>query len=56
MPVFSKASKERLSTCHPDLQRVMNEAIKITDFTVLEGHRGKAAQDAAFAAGNSKIR
>jgi len=56
MPSFSKQSKERLATCHPDLQRLFNEVIKHYDCVVLEGHRGEAAQNAAFKAGNSKLK
>jgi hypothetical protein len=33
----------------------MNDAITHFDFTIIEGHRGKAAQDAAFANGVSKV-
>lgn len=55
MPNFSFKSEQQLSTCHPDLQRVAREAIKWVDFTVLEGHRNHAAQDAAVANGNSKL-
>jgi peptidoglycan L-alanyl-D-glutamate endopeptidase CwlK len=54
VPAFSPRSQSALSTIHPDLQRVLKEAIKYVDFTVLEGHRGKAAQNAAVAAGKSK--
>lgn len=56
MPKFSNQSKKQLATCHPKLQKVLNEAIKYYDFLVVEGHRGKAAQDAAFAKGNSQVR
>jgi len=56
MPRFGKRSKEQLATCHADLQRVANHAIKHIDFTVTEGHRGKEAQNAAFAKGFSKVR
>ncbi|MBV5327112.1 MAG: M15 family metallopeptidase [Chlorobium sp.] len=56
MPSFGKISKEKLATCHPDLQRLMNEAIKYVDFSVTCGYRGQAEQDAAFAAGNSKLK
>lgn len=56
MPSFSKKSKEQLATCHPDLQRLFNEVIKHYDCVVLEGHRGEAAQNAAFKAGNSKVK
>lgn len=54
MPQFSQRSLTALSTIHPDLQRVLKEAIKHVDFVVLEGHRDKIAQDAAVAAGKSK--
>ena len=56
MPFFSPKSEERLSTCHPDLQTVCRELIKQYDFSVLCGHRNKAEQDAAFAAGNSRLK
>lgn len=49
MSVFGTASKKQLSTCHPRLQLVLNEAIKYYDFSVVEGHRGKEAQNIAYA-------
>ena len=55
MPVFSKKSEQRLSTCHPDLQAVCRELIKQYDFAVLCGHRNKAEQNAAFDAGRSRL-
>ena len=39
MPRFSQRSKNRLNSCHSDLQIIMNEAIKEYDFSILEGHR-----------------
>ena len=54
MPHFGKRSLTALATCDPALQRVARRAIELTDFTVLEGHRGREAQEAAFAAGLSK--
>jgi len=54
MPVFSERSKQRLQTCHPDLQKVFNAVIEHFDCVVLYGHRGQAEQDAAVKAGNSK--
>lgn len=56
MPKFSAASERQIKTLHPKLQRILREAIKHIDFTVVEGHRGKAAQDAAYAKGNSKVK
>lgn len=55
MPRFSAASLAQLDTCHAKLQRIAHEAIKVYDFTVIEGHRNKAKQEAAHAAGNSKV-
>lgn len=56
MPTFGKQSAERLATCHPDLQRLMNEAIKYVDFSITCGHRGQAEQDKAFEDGASKLK
>ncbi len=56
MPTFSVTSKQRLETCDPRLQELLNEAIKHIDFIVLEGHRGEEAQNEAFRAKKSKLR
>jgi len=56
MPTFSKISKDRLATCHDDLQRLFNEVIKHWDCTIVCGHRGKEDQDKAFADGKSKVK
>lgn len=55
MPKFSQSSEKQLDTCVWQLQYILKEAIKCTDFTVIEGHRGKEAQNKAFADGNSKL-
>ena len=55
MPYFGRRSKEALSTCHIDLQRIANKAIEIVDFSVICGHRGAGAQDRAFNKGYSKV-
>lgn len=54
MPSFSRSSLDRLSTCDLRLQRVFEEVIKHRDCSILEGHRGKEAQDQAFNTGKSK--
>lgn len=54
MPQFGKTSLARLATCHPDIQRIMNEAIKYMDFTIIYGRRGKEDQEDAFSSGHSK--
>ena len=54
---FSKLSLERLSTCHSDLQRLMNSVMldQVMDFSILCGFRNKDDQDAAVARGNSEL-
>jgi peptidoglycan LD-endopeptidase CwlK len=52
---FGAKSLERLSECHPDLQKIAHELIKEMDVTVLCGHRGEKEQNAAFVNGNSKL-
>jgi peptidoglycan L-alanyl-D-glutamate endopeptidase CwlK len=53
MPKFGLISEARLETCHPDLQAVMREVIKLYDITIVCGHRGQEDQDRAFKEGNS---
>lgn len=55
MPRFSNTSATRLAQCDPRLRAVFDEVIRHFDCTILCGHRAKAEQDAAFAAGNSKV-
>lgn len=54
MPSFGAQSLARLALAHPDLQKVMNEAIKHYDFMILDSQRGRVAQEAAFRKGNTK--
>lgn len=56
MPSFGAKSKAELDTCDSRLVWVAEKAIKIMDFSVLEGHRDKEAQDEAFRKGVSKIK
>ena len=44
MATFGEASLAKLATCHPDIQKVMAEAIKQYDFTVIFGHRSTKEQ------------
>ena len=55
MPQFSDKSAAALATAHPMLQRLMNSAIAESNFTVLVGHRGQAAQTEAYEKGASKL-
>ncbi len=54
MPQFSQRSLGRLQELHPDLQRLLKEAIKHVDFIILEGFRGREAQETAFEQGKSE--
>jgi peptidoglycan LD-endopeptidase CwlK len=56
MPAYGKRSRERLETCDPKLQALMNEVIKHKDVTILHGFRGEAAQNALFKSGHSKLK
>ena len=54
MPKFSKLSEQRLNELHPELQRLLREAIKYVDFSIDCGHRSKMEQDKAVASGKSQ--
>lgn len=56
MPKFSERSSIKLSTCHPDLQKLFNEVIKTFDCTIVWGHRGRSPQNVAFDSGASQKR
>jgi peptidoglycan L-alanyl-D-glutamate endopeptidase CwlK len=47
---------ERLADVHPDLVRLVHAVAEHWPVFVIEGHRGQAAQDAAFARGASKLK
>ena len=54
MPKFGRKSRERLETCHPDLQTLFNAVIEVVDCSITCGYRNKEDQDKAVASGNSK--
>lgn len=54
MPKFSQKSLMMLEECHPDLQKVMKEAIKYIDFSIIEGARTEETQLRYYASGKSK--
>lgn len=55
MPMFSKESFSKLSSCHHDLQVLFFEVIKSFDCTVLVGYRNEVDQEIAFASGTTKL-
>lgn len=52
---FGSNSTMKLRQCHPDIQKVMNEAIKHVDCSIIEGHRGEERQTELFDQGRSKV-
>ena len=52
---FGAASRARLETCHPDIQLICSEVIKIVDFSVLEGLRSLETQRKYYSEGKSKL-
>lgn len=52
---FGEKSLAQLKTCHPDIQKILNELIKIYDFSVLEGERTLETQQKYFAEGKSTL-
>lgn len=54
MPKFSKRSLLARAELHPKLQELVDEAIKEVDFVILDAQRGRAEQEKAFKAKNSK--
>ncbi len=56
MAHFGTESLAQLATCDPRLQQIANDAILLTDFSIIEGHRGEAAQNADYAKGVSKLK
>lgn len=53
---FGKHSLEVRATLHPDLVKVVDEAAKEVNITLLCGHRNQEDQDRAFAEGKSKLK
>lgn len=51
---YSKKSAGKLATCHPDIQKVLNKAIKHYDITILEGERSVERQTELVRTGKSK--
>lgn len=54
MATFSSRSLRARAELHPKLQAIVDDAIKSIDFVILDAQRGRAEQEKAFKAGNSK--
>jgi peptidoglycan LD-endopeptidase CwlK len=55
MPKFSQKSRDNLARLHPQLQRLLCEAIKEVDFSIVEGYRPLDRQKELYEQGKSKI-
>jgi hypothetical protein len=53
MPYFGRRSRERLATCHSDLQTIAKDAIKIVDFSIVFGRRTLEEQANLYARGRT---
>jgi peptidoglycan L-alanyl-D-glutamate endopeptidase CwlK len=56
MPGLGANSQRKLSTCHPDLIRLIERAAQYYEFTVTCGHRGEKEQNVAYDNKRSKVR
>lgn len=56
MNVWGRSSRSNLATADALLQKLAGKVLKIKDHSVIKGHRGQREQDAALAAGHSKVR
>lgn len=56
MNKYSKNSRSRLDTCHPDIQRLMEKVLETYDHSILCGYRGKEEQDYAYLTRKSKLK
>lgn len=52
---FGAKSRERLETCHKDIQLIFNEASDVIDISILEGVRDTERQQKLFAEGKSQL-
>jgi len=55
MYTFGTRSKKQYNTLHPDLQLILDESIKIYDYSILQGLRTEAEQKEMFKTGRSKL-
>jgi len=56
MPTLGPTSRENLSLVDIRLRQIVLEAIYVTDFSVIEGHRSPERQEEMFQSGASKLR
>lgn len=52
---FGTRSRGQLDSCHPLLQQLFEEVVKVWDCSILCGHRNEADQEEAYATGRSAL-
>jgi len=52
---FGRRSMESLGSVHPELRRLFTEVIRHYDCSILEGHRGREAQEEALRKGTTTL-
>ena len=55
MPYFSAKSEEKKLTCDKQLQDILDDAIKVIDFSIICGFRDREEQNDAVRSGASKL-
>lgn len=55
MPDLSMISRQRLFTCHPDLQLLVMAVAKRIRLMIIQGYRGKEEQNLYFTTGKSQL-
>jgi peptidoglycan L-alanyl-D-glutamate endopeptidase CwlK len=55
MPQFTTSDLEKLSSIDPELVSILHQGIRIVPFMVIEGFRGRVAQEKAFVEGKTKL-
>ena len=53
---FSEKSLKLIAECHPDLQRLLHEVIKVMDISILIAYRNEKDQNDAYNKGASKLK
>lgn len=52
---YCEASQKRLRECHPDLQKLFNEAINYWNVSILDGHRSRKQQNKLYRDGKTQL-
>jgi len=48
-------SRQKLDECHPIFKVILEDLIQYIDFSIIEGHRGREAQELAYSKGLSQL-